>query len=127
MDLALHSPAISIKTDNHKSAVIYTKSILLIGIDGAGGQSEVSESVLFTNVSLSQAIEKLQQPNNAPDAVMIHPESVAQDTDRLRQLTCSKSIPLILYTERYDAAVRKLAFDIAADDYVSGPIGMPLL
>lgn len=126
MDLAIHSPAISVKTENPKSAVTYSKSILLIGIDNQAGQLGNPEHVFFANVSLSQAIDRLQQPNASADAVLIHPESVAPDVERLRDVTRAKAIPLILYTPTYDTKIRKVAFSIAADDYVCGAISAPL-
>lgn len=127
MDLALHSPAINIKAENQNPAITYTKSLLMIGIRDRGDNPENTDTFQLTNVTVAQAIERLQQDNTPPDAVLIHPDSIGDDISRLREVIQAKAVPFMLYTSKYDVGVRKLAFEVCADDYVCGEIGMPLL
>lgn len=125
MELALQAPAIALETKNTKPAV-YSKYILRIHNGNAGSDSDyVQEHTFFSNVSLSEAIKKVQSDANTPDAILISPESVSDEVSQLREITRKKAIPLILHTAKYDKAVKNLAFKITADDYHYGAIAAP--
>lgn len=123
MELALQAPAIALETQNTKPAVVYSKYILRIG-NGTGSLDSdyVQEHVFFSNVTIKEAINKVQYDSNIPNAILISPESVSDDVSLLKELAQKKAIPLILYTPKYDKAVKTLAFKITADDYHYGAI-----
>jgi len=121
MELALQAPAIALDKDDTKPAVVYSKYILKVGIGGNGPESDyVQEHIYFSNVSLSEAIKKMQNDSNIPDAILINPESVSEDSAMLKELSQKKAVPFILYTPKYDKSVKNLALKITADDYHYG-------
>ena len=123
MELALQAPAIALDTQNTKPAVVYSKYILRVDKSTNGPDADyVQEHIFFSNVSLIEAIKKLRNDSNLPDAILISPESVSEDIADLKDLTQKKAIPLILYTSKYDKLVKTLAFKITADDYHYGAI-----
>lgn len=123
MELALQAPAIALETQNTKPAVVYSKYILRIDSGTSGPDSDyVQEHIFFSNVTLPEAIKKVRNDSNAPDAILINPESVSENIAELRDLSQKKAIPLILYTPKYDKTVKNLAFKITADDYHYGAI-----
>lgn len=123
MELALQAPAIALESQNTKPAVIYSKYILKVDT-GTNGQPTdyVQENIFFMNVSMAEAIKKIQSGANPLDAILINPESVSDDIGQLKELSQKKAIPLILYTPKYDKTVKALAFKISADDYHYGAI-----
>ena len=123
MELAIQSPAIALESDNTKQAVVYSKYILRIDNETCGPDSDYSlENILFSHVSLREAMNKVQVEFNPPDAVLINPESVSQDIGQLKELTQKKAIPLILYTPKYDKSFKTLALQITADEYLYGSL-----
>src|SRR5687768_2073381 len=123
MELALQAPAIALETQNTKPAVVYSKYILRIDSGTSGPDSDyVQEHIFFSNVTLPEAIKKVGNDSNLPDAILINPESVSEDIAELRELSQKKAIPLILYSPKYDKTVKNLAFKITADDYHYGAI-----
>ena len=123
MELALQAPAIALEAKDTKPAVVYSKYILRIHNGNNGSDSDyVQEHTYFSNVTLSDAIKKVQSDMNTPDAILIDPESVSDEISHLREITQKKGIPLILYTSKFDKAVKNLAFKITADDYHYGVI-----
>jgi len=123
MELALQAPAIALESQDSKPAVVYSKYILRIGNGTSGVDSDyVQEHIFFANVSLNEAIKKIQSDSTTPDAILINPESVTADISQLKEITQKKAIPLILYTSKYDLSVKSLAFEITADDYHYGAI-----
>src|SRR5687768_18498423 len=110
MELALQAPAIALETQNAKPAVVYSKYILRIGNGANGPDSDyVQEHIFFSNVSIGEAIKKVQSDTNIPDAILINPESISDDIAILKDLSQKRAIPLILYTPKYDKAVKTLA------------------
>jgi lipopolysaccharide/colanic/teichoic acid biosynthesis glycosyltransferase len=123
MDLALQAPAIALETQNTKPAVIYSKYILRIHNGNTGSDSDyVQEQTFFSNVTVSEAIKKVQSDTNTPDAIILDGESIPEEISQLREITQKKAIPLILHTAKFDKAVKSLAFKITADDYHYGAI-----
>jgi len=123
MELALQAPAIALETQNTKPAVVYSKYILRIDNGACGLDSDyVQEHIFFATVTLAEAIKKVQEESNLPDAILINPESIGDEISQLKEISQKKAIPLILHTSKYDQAVKGLAFRIAADDYHYGTI-----
>lgn len=123
MELALQAPAITLETQNAKPAVVFSKYILRISNGSSGPDSDyVQEHIFFSNVTISDALKKLGSDSNTPDAVLIDPGSVCEEISQLKEITQKKAIPLILYTQKFDKAVKSLAFKITADDYHYGNI-----
>jgi lipopolysaccharide/colanic/teichoic acid biosynthesis glycosyltransferase len=123
MELALQAPAIALETKNTKPAVVYSKYILRIHNGNTDSDSDyVQEQTFFSNVTLSDAIKRVQSDINTPDAILINPESVSDEISQLREITQKKAVPLILCTTKFDKAVKSLAFKITADDYHYGAI-----
>lgn len=121
MDLALQAPAIALETNNTKPAVVYSKYIIRVEGNLNGRDSQyVEDNILFCHVSLHEAIRKIQSDPGAPDAVVVNPECVSDEIAQLKDLAQKKAIPLILYTPRFDKAVKGLALKITADDYHYG-------
>lgn len=123
MELALQAPAIALESQNTKPAVVYSKYILRIGNGIANLDSDyVQEHIFFSNVTMKEAVDKLQYDLNTPNAILISPEGVSDDIAQLKDIAQKKAVPLILYTTKYDKAVKSLAFKITADDYHYGAI-----
>lgn len=127
MELALQAPAIALETQGAKPAVVYSKYILKVD-KGIGGPDldYVQEHVFFSSVSIKDAIRKVRNDANLPDAILINPESISNDISELRELSQKKAIPFILYTPKYDKTVKSLAFKITADDYHYGAVSPAL-
>lgn len=127
MELALQAPAIALETQSAKPAVVHSKYILKVDNGISGTDSDyVQEHVFFSGVSIKEAIKKVRNDSNLPDAILINPESVSDDIAELRELSQKKAIPFILYTPKYDKTVKSLAFKITADDYHYGAISPAL-
>lgn len=123
MDLALQAPAIALDTKNAKPAVVYSKYIIRVDTSIKGPDSEyVEENIFFSYVSLSEAIRKIQSDPSIPDAILVNPDCVSEEISQLKELAQKKAIPMILYTSRFDKAVKGLALKISADDYHYGTI-----
>lgn len=121
MELALQAPAIALETPNAQPAVVYTKYILRINnVTGGRDSDYVQENIFFSNVTLKEAINKMQTDGNTPDAILVDPEGVGEEFAQLKEITQKKAIPLILYTTKYDKQVKGLALKISADDYHYG-------
>ncbi len=122
MELALQAPAITLDAQA-KQAAVYSKNIFRIHKGTAApGSDYVQEHVYFANVTISEALKKIESDTSLPDAILIDPESIPEDISQLKEVSHRKAIPLILYTSRYDKTVKPLAFKIAADDYYYGAI-----
>lgn len=123
MDLALQAPAIALETKNTKPAVVYSKYIIRVDSSIKGPDSEyVQENIFFCHVSLSEAIRKIKSDPGTPDAILVNPDCVSDEISQLKELTQKKAIPLVLYTSRFDKAVKGLALKVTADDYHFGTI-----
>lgn len=122
MDLAIQASAISLES-NSKTAAVYSKYILCVDNTASVPNGDyVQEDIMYSNISLKEAISKIHGDQNTPDAVLINPESVSEDIMQLKEVAQKKAIPFILYTTRYDKAVKSIAFKISADDYHYGVI-----
>jgi lipopolysaccharide/colanic/teichoic acid biosynthesis glycosyltransferase len=119
MELALQSPVIALESPNTKPAAVYSKYILRID-DTTTEADYMQEHIFFSNVSLQEAIARIQNGGHTPDAILLSPDSVSDEIAELKELTQKKAIPLILYTSKYDKAVKNIAFSITADDYHYG-------
>lgn len=123
MELALQAPAIGLDKQNAKPAVVYSKYILRIDSGNNRIDSDyVQEHIFFSNVTVAEAIKKLDSEINLPDAILIHPENVTENVSQLKEISQRKSVPLILYTPKYDKAAKPVAFSITADDYHYGAV-----
>lgn len=123
MELALQAPAIALETQTAKPAVAYSKYILRIDHEAAGPHADyIQESTYFAHVTLTEAIRRLQADANRPDAILIDPESAADQVAELKELTQKKAVPLILHTSKFDKGMKALAFQVAADDYHYGNV-----
>jgi lipopolysaccharide/colanic/teichoic acid biosynthesis glycosyltransferase len=122
MELALQAPAMGLGAQNTKPAVVYSKYILRIDNGTSGPDTDyVQEHIFFSNVTVIEAIKRMQSDDlTLPDAILINPESISDDTANLKEISQKKAIPLILYTPRYDKAVKSIALKITADDYHYG-------
>lgn len=121
MELALQAPAVALNPQSEKPAVVYSKYILRIDNGATGTEPDyIQEHVFFSHVTVHEAIKRLESDVNPPDAILINPECVTGDTSRLKEITQKKGIPLVLYTTKYDKAVKPLALSITADDYYYG-------
>lgn len=122
MDAALKAQAVTLNPQGAQPAVVYSKYIMRIDdqAKGAAEPNQVNEHVFFSDVTLLEAITKLESDVNPPDAVLINPESASKDISRLREISQKRGIPLVLYTSKYDKSVKPLALNIAADDYCYG-------
>ena len=117
----------ALDTQNTEPAAVFSKYILRIGYGTGNPDSDyVQEHIFFSCVSLREAINRVQSENNSPDAILINPESISEDISQLKEITQKKAIPLILYTPKYDKAVKMLAFKITADDYHYGAMSPAL-
>src|SRR5690606_36475389 len=120
MELAIQAPAIALESQN---TAVYFKYILRVANVASGPESDyVQEHIYFCNVTLAEAIKKVQSDPNTPDAILINPDSVSDEISQLREVTKQKAVPIILYTNKYDKAYKHLALQIAADDYHYGAI-----
>ena len=127
MELALQAPAIALETQTAKPAAVFSKYILRIDNEASGPDSGyVQENIFFSDVTLPEAIRKIQAESNSPDAILINPDSVSEEINQLKEIAQKKAIPLMLYTAKYDKAVKGLAFRITADDYHYGAISPAL-
>jgi lipopolysaccharide/colanic/teichoic acid biosynthesis glycosyltransferase len=123
MELALQAPAIALESKNATPAVVYSKYILRINNSAGNLESDyVQEHTFFSNVTLKEALKKVEADANTPDAILIDPESISEDITQLKDATQRKAIPLILYTQKYDKSVKNLALKITADDYHYGAV-----
>jgi lipopolysaccharide/colanic/teichoic acid biosynthesis glycosyltransferase len=123
MELALQAPAIALESQNAKTAAVYSKYVLRI--DNTASMPEgnyVQEHIFYSNVSLREAVSRIEAGPDTPDAILINPESISDDIVHLKEATQKRAIPLILYTSKYDKAVKSIAFKISADDYHYGAI-----
>lgn len=123
MELALQAPPLAMESSKAKSAAIFSKYILRI--DNAASIPDgdyVQENILYSNVTLREAVLKIQSDTNKPDAILINPESVSDYISQLTVATKKSAIPLILYSTKYDKSVKNIAFKIGADDYHYGAI-----
>ena len=121
MELALQAHAIALETPKAKTATIYSKYILRI--DNASGIPDgdyVQEQLYYANVSLKEAVSRIENEPNLPEAILINPENIAGDIAVLKEAAQKKAIPFILYTPKYDKAVKNIALKIGADDYHYG-------
>jgi lipopolysaccharide/colanic/teichoic acid biosynthesis glycosyltransferase len=124
MELALQAPSIALDSPKAKAAAVYSKYILRID-DTAGipDGDYVQEHVFYSNVSVRQAIAKLRsEDQDLPDAILISPDNASEDVAVLKEETQKRAIPFILYTAKYDKAVKSVAFKIGADEYHYGAI-----
>lgn len=123
MELALQATSIALESPKAKTAVVYSKYILRIGNAASIPDGDyVHEHIFYSNVTLREALAKIQADPDAPDAILINPESISGDIAQLKAVTQKRAIPLILYTPKYDKAVKSIAFKISADDYHYGAI-----
>lgn len=124
MELALQAPAIALEPENTKpAAAVYFKYILRIENASVAMQSDyVQEHIFFSNTTLAEAVNKLKTDVNIPDAILLNADCVSDQVSELKEITHNKAIPVILYTAKYDKAVKDLAFRINADDYHYGTI-----
>ncbi len=129
MELALQAPAIALESPNTKPATVYSKYILRIDNRSSSFEPDYSqEQILFSTVTLKEAISRLHQDtSDAPDAILINPESVSDEINEMKTIAQKKAIPLILYTPKYDKSVKSIAFQITADDYHYGAISPTFL
>jgi lipopolysaccharide/colanic/teichoic acid biosynthesis glycosyltransferase len=127
MELALQAPAIALEQDNTKPAVVYTKYILRIDNGNRNPDSDyVQEHTFYSYVSIREATNRIQSESNRPDAILINPESISDDIAQLKDLAQKNAIPFLLYTPKYDKAVKNLALKITADDYHYGAMSPAL-
>jgi lipopolysaccharide/colanic/teichoic acid biosynthesis glycosyltransferase len=123
MELAIQAPAIALETQSSKAAVVFSKYILRVDHRVKGPDSDyVQENVFYTYSTLKEAINKINGDSNMPDAILVSPESVSAEISQLKEITQKKAIPLLLYTPKYEKAVKGLAFQIAADEYHYGAV-----
>lgn len=121
MELALQASAIDLNPPNTKSTLVYSKYILRIGkVTSEYANDYVQEHTFFSHVTPEEAISKLEGEGDSPDAILITPECVSPEVEKVRDLTRHRAIPFILYTPKYDKSVKPLAFQIGADDYHYG-------
>jgi lipopolysaccharide/colanic/teichoic acid biosynthesis glycosyltransferase len=127
MELVLQAPGISLEQPKRKSA-IFTRTILRIEhTHRTFDHTYLQENICFSNVSVSEAIAKVQEGSTTIDAVLIHPESVNGDLTALKDAARKNAVPIILYTTTYEASARTIALGVAADDYHYGAINWPFL
>jgi len=58
---------------------------------------------------------------------LIHPESINGDLNRLKEQARKKAIPVVIYTNMFDAGAKGTAFSVTADDYHHGTINAAFL
>jgi lipopolysaccharide/colanic/teichoic acid biosynthesis glycosyltransferase len=120
MELALQAPAITLEQTKQQKA-IYSKRILRVDASThAPDKNFIQDNIYFSIVSLSEAITLMQEEQ--VDAILINPEYLTSDITKLKEITKSKSIPLILHTPKFEQSVKDTALSINADDYHYGVI-----
>ena len=118
MDLALQVPAVAWDSQNAEAS---SKYIIRIENSRSGPHPDyIQENIYFSTLNLEDAIRRLESDSLVPDAILINPNCISDAVTRLRAISQKKTIPIILYTARYDKSVRPLAFSIGADDYCYG-------
>lgn len=123
MELAIQAPAIALESPNATAAAVFSKYILSIdSTSGLSGSEYIKENILHANLTLREAVAKILSDPNTPDAILIHPQNVNVDIGQLKGVAQKRSVPLILYTQKYDKAVKNIAFKINADDYHYGAL-----
>ena len=128
MELVLQVHSISLEQPKRKAAAILsTRHILRIEHASGVDKNYEQENILFTSVSLKQAIAIVQESENSIDAVLVSVESINSDLSGLKEIARKKAVPIILHTPVFEASAKKTAFSICADDYHYGAINAAFL
>ena len=101
---------------------VFAKRILRIdGLSHVREHDYLYENILFTYVSVDDAIRSLQN-HEVVDAILLHSHDVASEVSSLMALAREKAVPVIWYTFRYDTSGKTEALKHAVDDYHYGAI-----
>jgi lipopolysaccharide/colanic/teichoic acid biosynthesis glycosyltransferase len=120
MELALQAPAITLEQTKQQKA-IYTKRILRVdAATYAPDKNYIQDNIYFSIVSIKEAIHLMGE--ELVDAILINPEYLSDEVGALKELGRTKSIPVILYTPKFEQAVKETALSLNADDYHYGTI-----
>src|SRR5689334_18923713 len=94
----------------------FTKHILRVGFMAANPEFEFGkEEILFTNTTLRGVFQRVEA-GELVDAIFISPEQLSSDISEVRTFAKLNSIPLILYTSRYDESYKTIALKTGVDD-----------
>ncbi len=129
MELALQAPGIAIedKIEKAKKADIIQKHIIKVEPVADERRNFSNDEVKVTHLTISEIIAQMHQSDLPLDAVLIDPQKVPAEIDRLRSEAKVNAVPLIVYTTTFNPEARKAAFSIGADDYHFGTINSNFL
>jgi len=133
MELAIPASSLqaaqSIVLDEVKpKASVFTRRVLRIDTsDFVSDKEYIQENTHFANVTLQQALSVVnQEDEGAIDAILINPEQITNQISKLKELSRLKSIPLFIYTPKFDKAAKAKAIAAGVDDYHYGAISTSL-
>jgi lipopolysaccharide/colanic/teichoic acid biosynthesis glycosyltransferase len=127
MELVLQAPSISLEQPKRKVATLSRHILRIDNMLRSSEREYVHENIQFTNLTVKEAINLLQESKSSVDAVLINPESLNGDLIALKEVAKKKAIPIVLYTPTFEPTAKNTAFTISADDYHYGTINGALL
>lgn len=90
------------------------------------GDHHFVEKTCFCHVSLLQAKYLICQSGLSIEAVVVLPIHRFSAIEELRNDAKKRSIPFILYSLKFEQAVKDLAIELKTDDYQYGVLNLPL-
>ncbi len=121
MDIALQASA-AMLDPQHSTDTFHSRYILHID-DGSTLLAEYAPPRTYlATLPFEQALKRLHSDAPGPETIIVNPYCVREKAGQLKEIAKIKSIPIIVYTPKYDRSVKALAFAIAADDYYYGSL-----
>lgn len=127
MDVAIRldveeSP-LSLARQTKASVPVFTKHILRIdSYSVEPAHDYIQETIYFTISNASDAVDFLQKTSAPQDAILVHPKELNGDIQSLKSVAQLKSVPLVLYTDKFDQSAKELALKLGLDEYHHGAI-----
>jgi lipopolysaccharide/colanic/teichoic acid biosynthesis glycosyltransferase len=105
------------------SVPVFTKHFLRIdSISTEPEHDYIQETIYFTNATIKEAADFLDKTNIPQDAILAHPTDLNGDVHHLKTIAQQKSVPLVLYTQKFDEEVKQQALKLGVDEYHYGAI-----
>ncbi len=126
MDTALHitvqdSP-LSLVPETKSSVSLFTKHLLRIdSYDHVPDHENIQETIYFTSVDIDNAMLHIKS-NATLDAILINAQNISEKTTALKNLAKEGSIPLVIYSSKFEQTAKDLALKFGADEYHHGEI-----
>ncbi len=121
--LQVDESPLSLAGQSKVAVPVFTKHILRVdpySVEPA--HDYIQETIYFTNANLKEAADFLSKTPIPQDAILVHPKELNGDVHALKDIAQKKSVPLVLYTDKFDHAAKELALKSGMDEYHCGAI-----